>query len=100
MCRQSVLRTQRIRRFIGRGRNGGAGSCVLCGFERIEPLPHVVDRGAQHRRFLQIGFGLLQRGLKLRQRRRKGSGLQHDLNCRQPLSVHFGQHRVVDGQSG
>jgi hypothetical protein len=45
-----------------------------------------VHRGAQNRRFLQIGFGLLQRGLKLRQRRRQGSGLHHDLGGGEPFA--------------
>ena len=91
---------------VFQGLNGSAGSLVvemgwrlpLRGFERVEPLFHLAHRRAQRRRLLQIGFGLLQRALKLRQGSRKGSGLQHDLNRRQPLSVHLGEHRVVDGQ--
>ena len=54
----------------------------------------------RHRRFLQIGFGLLQRGLKLRQRRRQGSGLHHDLGGGEPLRIDFGQHRIVDRSRG
>ena len=96
-CRQSVFRTQRISRFIGREIRRWL-RLLLRGFERVQPLFHLNHRGAQRRRLLQIGFGLLQRGLKLRQRRRQGSRLHHDLNGRQLLGVDFGQHRVIDGQ--
>jgi len=61
---------------------------------------HLVYRRAQQRRFLQIGFGLLQCGLKLRQRRRKGSGLHHDLRGGEALRIDFSQDCVIDGRGG
>jgi len=67
-------------------------------FERIKPLFHVAYRGTQRRRLLQIGPGLLQRTLKLHQRRGQGPGLHHDLSRGESLRIDFRQDGIINGR--
>ena len=56
--RQSDSRTQWVIGCIGRGKIVCRG-LHLGGFKGVEALFHILHRGAQHRRFLNVGFGLL-----------------------------------------
>ena len=78
----------------------GAGDCSWAAASASSRFCISFTDTRNRSRFLKIGFGLLQRGLKLRQCRRQGSGLHHDFGGGEPLRIDLGQNCIVDRSRG